>query len=431
MKIFDTVVSSVKPMHAINNAPMIDARDTFFHYLSNAGIPYSRLHDTGGAYGNNRYVDIGNIFRNFDADENDPASYDFAFTDWLTQSLKDYGTEPFYRLGTSIENQHYIKAYRIFPPEDNLKWAKICEHIIAHYNEGWADGYKMGIKYWEIWNEPDNTPDIADNPMWKGTFEQYINLYKTTAKHLKTRFGDSIKVGGYASCGFYALLDTFNKEANSSARTEYFVECFHRFLKSTSEDNTPLDFFSWHSYSDLPANLLYTKYVREQLDSYGFVDTENILNEWNPGISLRGTLQDSANIASNMLALQHTSMDMLMYYDGQIHGNYQGLYNPVVYEPFKSYYVFVAFNELYKLKNSLKIDITEENIYAAAARDNDKIAIMLTNTGSDREISIEISDERNIYTVYRLNNEKNLEQCETLSSLDNLKISQFETVLIK
>ena len=51
--------------------------------LTDAHIPYSRLHDVGGAFGSNRYVDIPNIFRNFDADGNDPASYDFAFTDEL------------------------------------------------------------------------------------------------------------------------------------------------------------------------------------------------------------------------------------------------------------------------------------------------------------------------------------------------------------
>ena len=49
------------------------------------------------------------------------------------------------------------------PPKDYAKWARICEHIITHYTEGWADGFNYKITYWEIWNEPENIQ------MWQGT----------------------------------------------------------------------------------------------------------------------------------------------------------------------------------------------------------------------------------------------------------------------
>ena len=62
------------------------------------------------------------------------------------------------------------------------------------------------------------------------------------------------------------------------------------------------------------------------------------------GTGQRGTLKDSADISANMLTLQNTSLDMLMYYDGQVHGSYEGLFNPMTYEPFKAYYIFKAFS---------------------------------------------------------------------------------------
>ena len=80
----------IKPMHAVGQPPLCgQARELgkHFHYLTEAGIPYSRLHDAGGPYGGNKYVDIPNIFRDFDADENDPKNYDFAFTDALITAL--------------------------------------------------------------------------------------------------------------------------------------------------------------------------------------------------------------------------------------------------------------------------------------------------------------------------------------------------------
>ena len=118
-----------------------------FHYLTEANIPYSRLHDTYGVFGGNLFVDIPNIFRDFDADETDPASYDFVFTDALLDKMMKHGVEPYFRLGVTIENAHTLKSYRVFPPKDYHKWARICEHIIRHYNEGWANGFRYGVTY--------------------------------------------------------------------------------------------------------------------------------------------------------------------------------------------------------------------------------------------------------------------------------------------
>ena len=79
---FNTSLGRVKPMHAVNNVQSAPY-DPFggLDKLAAAHVPYSRLHDTGGAFGGARFVDIANVFPSFDADENDPASYDFAYTD--------------------------------------------------------------------------------------------------------------------------------------------------------------------------------------------------------------------------------------------------------------------------------------------------------------------------------------------------------------
>lgn len=237
----DKTVGKIKPMHCVNNLP--DVSGFFDHYIAEAQIPYCRLHDS--VYIHWKFVDIHVVFPDFDADEQDPASYDFAFTDYYIKRMADSGVKAFYRLGESIENYQHIKPYFIYPPEDYAKWARICEKIIAHYNYGWADGFFYGLTYWEIWNEPDNFPDIADNNMWKGNIEQYFELYETVSNHLK-RVYPEIKIGGYASCGFYEILNQASAStANVSSRTEYFIECFEKFLKyiTSPEHRSPLDFF--------------------------------------------------------------------------------------------------------------------------------------------------------------------------------------------
>ena len=394
---FTTPTGKIKPMHAINNAPMHWTFCDTFHYLTEAKIPYSRLHDTGGLMGGGIFVDIENIFPLFHADPEDPQNYDFGFTDHLLKELCATGVKPFYRLGCTIENYHpSIGPRRSIPPTDPHKWAVICEHIIRHYNEGWADGYRMDIEYWEIWNEPDNEPVAAENPMWKGSMEEYFTLYEVTANHLKACF-PHLKIGGYASCGFYEILNT-SAAAHSgvSSRTGYFIEFFEKFLAHITAEGheAPLDFFSWHSYAGIRENIAFAAYAREMLDKFGFTETESILNEWNPGIHRRGTLADAAHIGAVMVAMQNASVDLLMYYDGSMESSYGGMFNPLTRTPFKAYYAFYGFGQLFGLGYQYPIEGAEygrvtDTVYALAAGNADasQRAVLLFNPGGETTVT--------------------------------------------
>ena len=394
---FTTPTGKIKPMHAINNAPMHWTFCDTFHYLTEAKIPYSRLHDTGGLMGGGIFVDIANIFPLFHADPEDPQNYDFGFTDHLLQELCAAGVKPFYRLGCTIENYHpSIGPRRSIPPTDPRKWAVICEHIIRHYNEGWADGYRMDIEYWEIWNEPDNEPVAAENPMWKGSMEEFFTLYEVTANHLKACF-PRLKIGGYASCGFYEILNTAAAaHSGVSSRTGYFIEFFEKFLAHITAEGhkAPLDFFSWHSYAGIHENIAFAAYARKMLDKFGFTETESILNEWNPGIHRRGTLADAAYIGSMMVALQNSSVDLLMYYDGSMESSYGGLFNPLTRTPFKAYYAFYGFGQLFGLGYQYPIEGAEygrvtDTVYALAAGNADasRRAVLLFNLGGETTVT--------------------------------------------
>ena len=417
---FMSPTGKIKPMHAVNNAPMFWTFCDTFHYLTEAGIPYARLHDTGGILGGGVFVDVANLFPNFDADPDDPQNYEFGFTDHLLRELHAAGVQPFYRLGCTIENYHpSIGPRRSIPPKDPHKWAVICEHIIRHYNEGWADGYRMGITYWEIWNEPDNEPVIAENPMWRGTMEEYFTLYEITANHLKSCF-PTLKIGGYASCGFYEILNTAAAaQANVSSRTGYFIEFFEKFLAHITSDGhkAPLDFFSWHSYAGPMENIRFAAYAREMLDKHGFTATESILNEWNPGIHRRGTLSDAAAIATMMIAMQNSSVDLLMYYDATFESSYGGLFNPLTRQPFKAYYAMLAFNRLYQLGTQYALggEVTGgmlgNNVWALAAGNGaEKQAILLVNasflSGQAQDATVVLPDGQ--WQVSLLDNEHDL-----------------------
>jgi xylan 1,4-beta-xylosidase len=141
----------LRPLHGVNSGPLC-AGDTLdlSAYHRQAGFPLVRLHDCH--WPNADVVDIHVIFPDFLADPRLPQSYDFRRTDDYLRSILATGAKIVFRLGESIE--HTKRKYHVHPPADPDKWADICLGIVRHYNDGWADGFRHDIRYWEIWNEP-------------------------------------------------------------------------------------------------------------------------------------------------------------------------------------------------------------------------------------------------------------------------------------
>ena len=396
---FNNINGKIKAMHGVGQPPQ-PANNTHYHYLTEAGIPYSRLHDVGGWMGGGLYVDIPNIFRDFDADVNDPASYDFAFTDRLINNLLAAKCEPYFRLGVTIENLHMLKYYRLDPPKDNLKWAQICEHIIAHYTEGWANGFEHKITYWEIWNEPDDCYKVETAAMWKGTPEQYFKLYSVTAKHLKERFGEKIKIGAFGHCGVYEYKKDKDLEGIPGEPTyiyDFTIQFLHGFMKHIVKENAPLDFFSWHVYDNCHPSVRedfkeirhHADYVRAILDHYGYNHAEHHLNEWNlwTKVDRKDEPIAAAKSLAFMLMMQKTSTDVMCYYDARMnYGAYSGMFNPDTTAPYRNYYAFSSFNSLYKLKNQVETTSTDDNVQVGGAVNGVKGVLCLSNVDSDRVV---------------------------------------------
>ncbi len=369
---FSKTLGPIKPMHSVNNGPAGSrTRGTSnFETYAAAGIPFARNHDASfyaGCYGGEHTVDVHRIFKRFEADENDPASYSFESTDQYNKDILSVGTKVFYRLGASIEHG---QKYGTYPPADFAKWARICEHIIRHYNEGWADGYHMDIQYWEIWNEPDCRNADGSNPCWQGTDEQFDDLFITTMKHLKSCF-PNLKIGGPALCSTWN--DAYNK----------------RFFDALKAADCPLDFFSFHGYSRTPEPYaLQAERARKILDSYGYPEAEIILNEWNYikgwlneewkySLRMEKGLKGSSFIVASMICAQHSPMDHFMYYDARPCGM-NGMFNTDTLEPLKGYYAFPMFNALYRIGTEAE-SACDEGAYSLAAIGENEAAVLLTH----------------------------------------------------
>ena len=380
---FNEKNGKIKPMHAVNNGPVgsrVRLGNSTYEYFREAGIPYARNHDASFCqeYGGEYTVDVHRIFRDFDADPTDPKNYDFECTDVCVQDTLSVGTEVYYRLGSRIEHG---KKVGTFPPKDYKKWAVICEHIIRHYNEGWANGFNFGITYWEIWNEPDCYNPDGSNPCWQGTEEEFIEFFCVALRHLKSCF-PNLKIGGPAFCSISTVGDP------AKAR---FLKSFFEALKA---ENLPLDFFSFHRYTQEPIKMKdRIANARAMCDEYGYTNTEIHLNEWNYirrfvgddwiySLKAEKGLKGASFTAGAMCIGQDSALDMLMYYDARPCGM-NGMFDTDFYTPLKGYYPFKMFGELYRMGEYVRPEYTESPIYCTAAKDDTRAGIMITNFSDD------------------------------------------------
>ena len=386
------VLGKMKIMHSVNNAPTGNVERgatnlSNFKYFREAGIPYCRNHDASfySGYEGEYIVDIHRIFRNFEADVNDPASYDFEYTDKNVAAIESVGAHTFYRLGSRIEHG---KEFGTLPPKDYYKWAQICEHIIRHYTEGWADGFEYDMEYWEIWNEPDN-----GKTCWGGSAAEFYKFFVIAFKHLKKTF-PHLKIGGPA------LTNSWHDEFN------------HSLFDLMVENGLVLDFYSFHGYTNDPHE--YADNAQNAYDllcEYGWQDkTELILNEWNYVRGWRGDdylytvhvlkdnggLKASSFIAGAMAIGQSSKVDHMMYYDA-MPSTWNSMFDYFFLTPMKGYYPFKMYGDMYRMGENISATTDDYKVYSVAAKGTGEVGVMITYFDDDdnspaKELAVTLKD---------------------------------------
>jgi len=386
-------IGTIKPLHGVNNGPLNEGETINLSAdYRELEPPLARLHDC--EWPNPDVVDIHAVFPDMSKDPTVAENYTFSRTDNYIQAIIDTGTGIVYRLGESIE--HSRRKYHVHPPEDVEKWAQVCLGIIRHYNEGWANGFHHNIRYWEIWNEPENRPS-----MWTGTDEQFFRMYAVTARRIKEAFPE-VKVGG-PSIGAPGELRGDSFEASD------FLKAFLAYCR---EHGSPLDFFSWHLYTDDP--WLHGRKARGLhgvLERYGFGGAEMHLNEWNylpdndwgPMLDGQGVVRQrwyekmggpngAAFVATVLMDLQDSPVDVANYYCGDT--NPFGLFNRFG-APKKTYYAMKAFSMLARMPVRVRVSgpaVAEGPVVCAAMnREATKLAVLAAHyRGDDRPLRLRI-----------------------------------------
>ncbi|MGG1638813.1 GH39 family glycosyl hydrolase [Paenibacillus sp. NRS-1760] len=231
-----------------------------------------------------------------ETDDGEPI-YNWAYVDKLYDFLLQSGIRPFVELGfmpTLLRRSSetiFLWKGNIAPPAIQNKWDSLVRQFVRHcLNRYGIDEVKKW--YFEVWNEPD-----LAGVCWAGTKEQYFEFYKSTAFSIKS-INLELKVGGPA-LGYGSLW-------NESWATDFMSYC--------RAGNVPIDFFSFHVYSEYPnlkdeADTLTTimppsfyldsvNKLRSQIGAYEAPHMELHMTEWNFSLYDRNLVHDTMFMAS-------------------------------------------------------------------------------------------------------------------------------------
>lgn len=285
--------SPIRPLLGVNDgpAPAGDAgnADLTAQYQQ-IGVTLIRTHDFYGP------LDMATIFPNQNADPADPGSYNFTASDQTFASIIEGGFEPYLRLGDSYNDVRLIT--------NPSHWVQAAVEVVRHYNDAtrWGASHLHDV---EIWNEPDNSH------FWLGSRSDFFALFAQAAMALKAAF-PALKIGGpgLTPAGF------------KSPQGQNFTRGF---LESMKASRIPLDFFSWHMYSNDPADFINAaKFYRDLLDSNGYTATESHISEWNTeyregpdaDAAVRTGAKGAALMSAAWIGLQQQGVAAAAFYRG-------------------------------------------------------------------------------------------------------------------
>jgi xylan 1,4-beta-xylosidase len=373
---------TIKRMNDVENGPLCQRGIVdLSRYYKELGIRNVRLHDVPWTYDN--VLDINYVFPDWNADPSRPESYDFQQSDFYIKTITDLDINIIFRLGYSAE--YKTSERHNVPPDSFDKLADVAAHIVAHYNQGWANGPKANIRYWEIWNEPDGDGLV----FWKGTPESFYRLYDVVARKVKS-IDPTLKVGGPAIVGSLSFL--------------------RGFLLYSQQHHSPVDFVSWHMYTQDPqAVVRHANDIHQLMTQYGFQNAESILDEWNYSPSdWRKMFVDpvatreyfdadedsygAAFDATVMTEMQDAPVDIATFFSGTTF--MWGLFTSSG-APQKPYYAFLAFQRLLETPQRLAIETpTERDLSALAgiSEDGKIMRVLVTNfSHSQHQIRLKLN----------------------------------------
>ncbi len=245
------------------------------------GVRSVRSHDLTGA------LDMKLMYPDRSKDPTLQSSYNFTSGSTYSDYSSDAAVSAINDNGFSLYLRIWDSAAGLVEPtattptaSERANWVKAVVEVVRHYQEGKWNGFTNLVTYVEIGNEPDSKyfwPSIY-------TKEEFYALYSDTAIALRAAF-PTLKIGGPG----------VTKSGYQAGIGQQWTRGFLDYVKSKG---APLDFFSWHTYSNTPEDFTTgASFYQTELNNRGFTNTEQHVTEFHTTITASNDPSlDSANI---------------------------------------------------------------------------------------------------------------------------------------
>lgn len=187
----------------------------------------------------------------------DHNTYDWSKLDRELRAVRAAGARPALALAMKPPVLYPAVDHFVVHPNNYDEWEHLCEALAWHCRES---GFEVAA--WEVGNEPD-IGEWGGTPHYFKSAEDYNRFYTHTVAGLRRGDPDA-KVGGPA----VASADSFLVEG---------------LIEHCATQGVPLDFLSWHLYSDSPAahagNIAKQRARLAEFPQLG--EVELFISEWN------------------------------------------------------------------------------------------------------------------------------------------------------
>ena len=371
--VLGAAAGSIQPLRGINIGPLgnLSNLNLTSAYLDR-GVNLIRTHDFYGP------MDMATIYPDRTKSPSLSSSFNFAgivgsefrSSDDVFRAIVDGGFEPFLRLGDSFNDAT--------PPTASQRsnWEQAGLQVVRHYREGAMNGTTSNLRYVEIWNEPDNLT------FWPSPFTAADYHTPETATILRAAI-PSLRIG------VPAVTPAGCKSANGQAWVRAFLD-------AVRAANAPLDFFSWHLYSNTPEDYSScAAFDRTELDTRGFTSTVQIVSEWNTAtsglsnaeiINVRAMARGAAINTAGWINMQTAGVSQEMFYRGPEPTTDDGAFYGMFYgsgTPKKVGYAAQLWNTISQYPTRLSMSGGASNFYALAASSTTAgTAVLVANTSA-------------------------------------------------
>ncbi len=355
----------IRPLLGINIGP-IPAGNPANPDLTDAyhtiGVQMVRTHDFYGP------LDMATLYPDQTADPADPASYDFSASDEVFRAILAGGFEPYLRLGDSWNAGEGFPPANPRHPTNPANWVQAAVQVVRHYRT-MADTAGVPLRYVEIWNEPDGSQFWDDSP------DAFYSLFAAAAVALKAEFPD-LKIGGPG----------FSPAGALSPKGKLFSADMVRTL---AEKNVPLDFLSWHIYSNNPQTFVdAAQFYRQLLDDNGYTQTESHISEWNTETrtanpAVRTGSEAAAILSAAWIGLQQQGVAVSTLYRGPDPDINAPTFLGIFYadaRPKPGALAFSLWSELAKYPQVISTAVDDGSLWVLGGKNNaGSVAVLIAN----------------------------------------------------